>query len=122
MTGTFEITKRFTFEAAHRFTGMPEGHPYGRLHGHSFEVEVTVAGARNPDHGWVLDFDEMDQLLARLREELCHGYLNDIEGLDNPSLENIAFWIAERTQNDLPGLKSVTVRRPTCNEACTYKL
>ncbi len=122
MSGTFEITKRFTFEAAHRFAGMPDGHPYGRLHGHSFEVEVTVAGARDPDHGWVLDFEEMNRLLGALREELCHGYLNDIAGLENPSLENIAFWIAERIRADLPGLRSVTVSRPSCFEACTYRL
>ncbi len=122
MTSKFEITKRFTFEAAHRFTHMPDGHPYGRLHGHSFEVEVCVEGTRDADHGWVLDFDEMDRVLGALREQLCHGYLNDIEGLDNPSLENISFWIAERAGKEFPGLKSVTVRRPTCNESCTFKL
>ncbi len=122
MSGTFEITKRFTFEAAHHFPQMGEGHRYARVHGHSFEVDVTIAGARDAEHGWVVDFDEVDRVLGGLRETLCHTYLNEIEGLENPSLENIAIWIAEKLKTDFPGLTRVAVKRPTCGEACTYTL
>lgn len=122
MTGSFEITKRFTFEAAHHFPQMGEGHRYARLHGHSFEVDVTIGGARDAEHGWVADFDDVDTSLQGLRDQLCHTYLNEIEGLDNPSLENIAAWIADKLLGSYPGLISVTVRRPSCGEACTYKL
>lgn len=121
MSGTFEITKRFSFEAAHHFPQMPEGHPYRRLHGHSFEVEVTIEGKRNTEQGWVLDFEEMDKLLGQIKERLCHGYLNEIEGLENPSLENIAFWIADKAEAQLNGIKAVKVMRPSCGEACTYR-
>ena len=122
MSGTLEITKSFTFEAAHNFPQMGEGHPYARLHGHSFQVEVTIAGTKDAAHGWVVDFDEVDKCLASLRDTLCHSYLNEIEGLANPSLENIAMWIADRLKFDFPGLARVTIRRPSCGEACTYAL
>ncbi|HEX7340222.1 MAG TPA: 6-carboxytetrahydropterin synthase, partial [Rhodanobacteraceae bacterium] len=42
--GDMEISKQFTFEAAHRLPHVPEGHKCGRLHGHSFVVEVHVSG------------------------------------------------------------------------------
>lgn len=122
MTGQFEITKRFTFEAAHRFPQMGKGHRYARLHGHSFEVDVAIAGTRDAEHGWVVDFDDIDQALAGLRDILCHNYLNEIEGLENPSLENISVWIAEKLLDQFPGLTRVTVRRPSCGESCTYSV
>jgi 6-pyruvoyltetrahydropterin/6-carboxytetrahydropterin synthase len=101
---------------------MGAGHPYARLHGHSFQVDVTIAGGQDADHGWVVDFDDVDKALAALRDTLCHNYLNDIEGLENPSLENIALWIVGRLKDAFPGLARVTVRRPSCGEACTYTL
>ena len=107
MSGKFEITKRFGFEAAHNFPQMGEGHRYARLHGHSFEVDVTIGGTRDKEHGWVADFDDVDAAL---------------QGLENPSLENIAAWIAEKLLPQFPGLARVTVRRPSCGESCTYSL
>lgn len=121
MTGRLEITKSFTFEAAHRFAQMPEGHPYRRMHGHSFEAEVTLSGEPDAEMGWVTDFAEVDRALDDVRAALDHRLLNEIEGLANPSLENLAMWIAERLRPALPGLTRVTVRRPSCGEACTFR-
>lgn len=122
MTGRLEITKSFTFEAAHHFTQMPEGHPYRRLHGHSFVVEVTLGGVRDPEMGWVSDFADVDRALDGVRSALDHQLLNDIEGLENPSLENLSMWIAGRLRSALPSLTRVTVRRPSCGEACTFSI
>jgi 6-pyruvoyltetrahydropterin/6-carboxytetrahydropterin synthase len=122
MSGRLEITKSFTFEAAHHFAQMPEGHPYRRLHGHSFAVDVTLGGAPDPRMGWVADFAEVDRALDAVRTALDHRFLNEIEGLANPSLENLAMWIAARLRPALPALRQVTVRRPSCGEACTFTL
>lgn len=122
MSGRLEITKTFSFEAAHHFAQMPEGHPYRRLHGHSFVAEVTLAGAPDPEMGWVADFAEVDRILDDVRAELDHRFLNEIEGLANPSLEKIAMWIAARLRPALPALTRVTIRRPSCGEACTFTL
>ena len=39
-----EIFKEFTIEAAHSLPNVPVGHKCGRLHGHSFRIELHVRG------------------------------------------------------------------------------
>jgi len=115
----FEVHQEFTFDAAHRFPRMPEGHRYGGLHGHSFRVGVTVRGA--PDaHGFVVDLGELQQACAGLHRELDHAFLNDIPGLEAPSLENIAQWVWQRLKPRYAGLAKVTVARDSLRQSCTY--
>ncbi len=115
---TIEITKEFRFDAAHRLPLLPAGHPYTRMHGHSFRVAVTLAGSPDPATGWIADFAEIDRVLAGLRDRLDHQTLNEIDGLENPTLEIIARWIFEATTNSLPGLRRVALFRDSIGESC----
>ena len=115
-----EIYKEFTFEAAHRLPNVPEGHKCARLHGHSFRVRVTVAGAVDPHAGWVMDFAALKAAWRPLHDTLDHRYLNDIPGLENPTSEVLARWIWQRLAGTLPGLASVSVRE-TCTSGCEYR-
>lgn len=115
-----ELFKIFRFEAAHLLPNVPAGHKCARLHGHSFRVEVHVRGAVDPHLGWVIDFAEVKQAFAPLYAQLDHNYLNDIEGLDNPTSENLARWIWDRLITALPGLSRVIVHE-TCTAGCTYR-
>jgi len=116
-----ELFKEFTFEAAHQLAAnVDPDHPYANLHGHSFKVEVFFRGEPNPDTGWIVDLAEVEQILAPIRTQLDHSYLNSIDGLERPTLENITRWIWHRVAPDLPGLDRVVVRRGTCNEGCVY--
>jgi 6-pyruvoyltetrahydropterin/6-carboxytetrahydropterin synthase len=54
-----EIFKVFTIEAAHRLPYVPSGHKCGRLHGHSFHIEVHVQGPIDPKSGWIIDFADI---------------------------------------------------------------
>src|SRR5690242_13813706 len=108
-----EIFTEFGFEAAHRLPNVPDGHKCGRLHGHSFRVEVRVRGPVGEDTGWVMDFADVRAACEPVRARLDHYYLNEIEGLDNPTSENLARWIWERLLPALPGLEAVVVRE-TC--------
>ena len=54
-----EIFKEFTIEAAHHLPNVPQGHKCGRLHGHSFRIEVHVRGPIDPRMGWVIDFADI---------------------------------------------------------------
>lgn len=114
-----EISKEFTIEAAHRLPLAPPGHKCSRLHGHSFRTTIHVAGPVNPEHGWIIDYSDIKQAFAPIHEALDHRYLNEIEGLDNPTSENLCRWIWERLQPKLPGLSKVTVSE-TCTTACAY--
>lgn len=115
-----EIFREFTFEAAHRLPNVPEGHKCARLHGHSYRVIVHVEAPVDPKSGWVMDFGDLKKAFRPLEARLDHYYLNDIEGLENPTSEVLACWIWERLKPTLPDLSALTVRE-TCTSGCTYR-
>jgi 6-pyruvoyltetrahydropterin/6-carboxytetrahydropterin synthase len=101
----------FTFEAAHQIP------PFSGLHGHSFNVEVALRGDPDPVYGWSVNLNEVEKVIDGLRRKLDHGYLNAIDGLDVPSLENVARWIWEALDRELACIDRVTVRRGTAGHA-----
>lgn len=115
-----EIARTFTFEAAHRLPKVPAGHKCGRLHGHSFRVDVELSGLVDETTGWHKDFGEIEDVFGPLHEQLDHHYLNEIPGLENPTSEVLACWIWERLRPALATLVSITVYE-TCNARCTYR-
>ena len=115
------IFKEFTFEAAHRLPNVPTGHKCYRLHGHSFRVEVHVTGAVKEPAGWVIDFADISAAFAPLHDMLDHHYLNEVEGLENPTSENLAHWIWNGlAAYGLPGLSRIVVRE-TCTCGCVFE-
>ena len=119
MTDVVELYKEFTFEAAHRLPHVPADHKCARLHGHSFHVRVTVQGPVHPTLGWVMDFGDIKAAWRPLDETLDHRYLNEIEGLDNPTSEVLARWIWQKLERHLP-LVAVEIRE-TCTSGCVYR-
>ena len=115
-----DVFAEFTFEAAHRLPNVPASHKCARLHGHSFHVRVTVSGPIDPALGWVIDFADVPQAFAPLHALLDHHYLNEIEGLENPTSEMLSQWIWVRLQPSLPLLSAVEVRE-TCTAGCVYR-
>lgn len=113
-----EIFREFTFEAAHRLPKVPPGHKCARLHGHSFKVTVHVSGPVD-ESGWVMDFAEIKDAFAPLHSQLDHHYLNEVEGLENPTSEVLSRWIWDRLAGTLP-LSQVVVRE-TCTSGCVYR-
>jgi len=114
------IYKEFTFEAALFLPSAAQGDANFRLHGHSFLVRVTLAGEPDPETGLIVHFDKFAGTLSTLKDKLDHRLLNEIEELENPTLERIAAWIWRELAPDLPGLAEVEVSRPTCREGCIY--
>lgn len=116
-----ELFRDFSFEAAHRLPSMPPEHKCARLHGHSYRVRIHITGERNPDTGMVLDFAEVKSTVAPLlNKHLDHRYLNDVDGLDNPTAENVAVWIWARLEPELPLLTAVEVQE-TCTCGVVYR-
>jgi 6-pyruvoyltetrahydropterin/6-carboxytetrahydropterin synthase len=115
-----EIFKDFMFEAAHRLPNVSPGHKCARLHGHSFQVSVHLSGPVEAEYGWVRDFRDISDAMAPLLGVLDHYYLNEIDGLENPTSEVLARWIWERLAAALPELSEVVVRE-TCNSGCVYR-
>lgn len=116
-----ELSRTFRFEAAHRLTGVPPEHKCARLHGHSFKVDVLVRGPVDPATGWLMDFGDLKKIVQPLIDRLDHNYLNEIDGLENPTSEVLAGWLWERIEPLLPGLLAVITVHETCNAHCTYR-
>jgi 6-pyruvoyltetrahydropterin/6-carboxytetrahydropterin synthase len=114
------IYKEFLFEAAHYLPSAPPGHPNSRMHGHSFRARVTIDGLPGPDTGYVFHFDELAEMMADAQDALDHRLLNEIEGLEAPTLERIAIWLWNRLQNRIPGLAQIEISRDSCREGAIY--
>ena len=114
-----ELEKTFRFEAAHLLPNVPEDHKCRRLHGHSFRVDVAIRGEVDETIGWFLDYADLEAAFAPLRRQLDHYYLNEVEGLENPTSEILAEWIWTRLHPNVPGLWRIVVHE-TCNARCAY--
>jgi len=114
-----EIFKEFSFEAAHRLPNVPEGHKCARLHGHSFLIAIYVSGPVGETTGWIMDFGDIKAKFNPIYDQLDHNYLNDIDGLDNPTSENISRWVWNKLKPELPELSKIVIRE-TCTSGCIY--
>jgi len=114
------IFKQFSFEAAHLLPNVPTGHKCGRLHGHSYHLDIYVSGDIQEHTGWVLDFAEVKNAVKDELDILDHNYLNSIPGLENPTSEMLASWLWSRVLPKLPGLRRIVVNE-TCTSGCIYE-
>ena len=103
------LARKFTFEAGHRLPNAPPDHKCKAMHGHSFTVEIVCEGEIDPVSGWLIDFAEIKRAFAPLLAQLDHCYLNDIEGLENPTVENLARWIWVHLKPQLGVLTQINV-------------
>jgi 6-pyruvoyltetrahydropterin/6-carboxytetrahydropterin synthase len=115
-----EIYKDFSFESAHLLPNVPAGHKCGRLHGHSFHARIVVSGKVGEITGWIMDFSEIKSIVKPIINQLDHFYLNEIEGLENPTSENIAKWLWDNVKPNLPELSQIEIKE-TCTSGCIYK-
>jgi 6-pyruvoyltetrahydropterin/6-carboxytetrahydropterin synthase len=115
-----DIFCTYHIEAARRLPNLPPEHPCSRLHGHSFRVEVRVSGEVDEQTGWVMDFADVDRAFQPLLNRLDHRCLNDIEGLENPTSENLARWLWARLKPGLRGLSEIRIWE-THRSGCAYR-
>jgi 6-pyruvoyltetrahydropterin/6-carboxytetrahydropterin synthase len=123
LTGkTMRIFIDFNFEAAHHLPhSFPDGHVNQRLHGHSFRVRVSLQGRPDPKTGLIADLGAVKITVDSAKDALDHRYLNEIAGLELPTLETIAIWLWRRIAPDLPALAEIGIYRDSCGEGCEYQ-
>ena len=115
-----KIIKEFRFEAAHTLPSLPEGHKCRRMHGHSFKVEIHIEGEVDPQIGWVYDHKCISEAMDPLMNALDHSYLNEIEGLESPTIEMMAAWFWRKLESQLPGLCEIVIyETPTAR--CSFR-
>jgi 6-pyruvoyltetrahydropterin/6-carboxytetrahydropterin synthase len=114
------LSKTFHFEAAHDLPTFPADHKCRRLHGHSFRFDVIVEGEVDPAKGYLIDYGDIKVAAQPIVKRLDHYYLNEIEGLSNPTSEVLAKWIYDQLKASLPELTSIVVHE-TCTSSCEYR-
>jgi 6-pyruvoyltetrahydropterin/6-carboxytetrahydropterin synthase len=85
----YTITKAFSFSASHTLTGPRPDHKCGRLHGHNYTVVVSCDADDLDEHGFVVDFGDLEPIGAFIEETLDHRHLNDVLPFQ-PSSEMLA--------------------------------
>tara|TARA_Y100000739_G_C20488901_1_gene409505 strand:- start:114 stop:485 length:372 start_codon:yes stop_codon:yes gene_type:complete len=114
------VYKKFNIESARSIPNLPKTHPCHHIHGHSFKIIISVKGPVNKQNGFVVDFQDIDDAFSSFKKELDHSYLNDIEGLQNPTSENICIWIWDKIQSSLPNIYKIEIKE-TDSTGCIYK-
>ncbi len=119
----FELSQTFTFDAAHtlkRKVSAEEAAGSRRIHGHTYTAEVFVKGPRQSESGMVVDLAVLRAVLADIRNQLDHHFLDEVAGLGAPTLENLCVFIFERVQAQLPQASGVAVSR-AAGDRCVYR-
>ena len=101
------IFKKFTFDSAHALPNVPDGHKCKEVHGHTYHLKVVIEGDLDNHLGWVMDFAEVKSVINPIIKSIDHKYLNDIEGLENPTCEIIAKWLWDKIKAGIPMLKRI---------------
>jgi len=115
----WELTKSFYFEAAHSLKGTTLGESSEEIHGHSFRAEVTIRGTPDATTGMVMDLGLLERKIAGVRKVLDHKFLNKIEAIGVPTLENLSRYIWDNVQGS-GDVTRVSIHRDSCGESCTY--
>lgn len=106
------ISKTFDFDAAHFLPNVHATHKCRRMHGHTYRAEIILRGEVD-ERGFIVDYAEITEAWAPVHAMLDHRVLNDIKGLENPSTEILAPFIARMLLDSLPDLEAVRVYEST---------
>jgi 6-pyruvoyltetrahydropterin/6-carboxytetrahydropterin synthase len=114
----YEATIETHFSSAHRlrqYNGECE-----RLHGHNWNVQVSIASQELDDLGMVIDFKELKGKTNALMDRFDHQYLNEVSPFAelNPTTENIARYIFDELSKTV-NTNSVKVNKVTVWESPT---
>ena len=116
-----ELSQRFYFEAAHTLNRAVETEGSLRIHGHTYEAEVTLRGRPDPVTGMLIDLACLRREVSRVRQMLDHRFLDEVNGLGPPTLENLCSFIRNQLKASLPSLHCVTVERSRSGDRCVLR-
>lgn len=116
-----ELSQRFYFEAAHTLHRSIETEGSLRIHGHTYEAEVTLCGRPDPQTGMLMDLGHLRSEIARVRDMLDHRLLDEVADLGPATLENLCEFVRKHLQPTLPSLSSVMIERRASGDKCVIR-
>jgi len=117
-TDTYFVSQRFYFEAAHTLNRAYEVEGSRRIHGHTYEAEVTVHGIPDPETGMLVDIAILRNAIEQIKLCLDHQFLDEIPELGIPTLENLCLYIKRKLELIFPNISNVMVERRVSGDRC----
>jgi 6-pyruvoyltetrahydropterin/6-carboxytetrahydropterin synthase len=114
----YELSQRFFFEAAHTLARQIEAEGSRRIHGHTYHAEVTLSGVPDPRTGMMLDLGFLRLEIERVRQQLDHHLLDEVDGIGPATLENLCLFIYQQLRQHLTGISCVMVERQASGDRC----
>ncbi len=116
----YEITVSKVFAAAHAirlYDGTLEP-----IHGHNWNVDVTVSAQELDGMETVMDFHVLETAIDALLKKVHNRHLNEvapfIDCKVNPTAERVAWWVGTEIAKTLPGHVKMTSVRVTEAPGC----
>lgn len=111
----YEVTVTTQFSAAHRLQYL-DG-KFENLHGHNWTAAVTVQAQEVNAMGVGVDFVLLKKKTEELLSRLDYQTINDVPPFDqqNPSAENIAYWVFQILSGEL-NTETIRVKRVEIRE------
>ena len=80
---------------------------------------IKISGNLDKTNNWILNYDDIDEIVNPLLQRIDHKTLNEIKGLEKPTSENLAKWFWERISKKVVNLESIEIIRPRIG-GCIY--
>ncbi len=108
------ITKIYKFCAAHQYghEDWSESRNFevfgedAKVHGHNYQLEISVTGPINPDTGFIVDLGVLNKVVNKeVISIIDHSMINkDIPWFEGkqPSTENLVIFIWEQLETNIP--------------------
>ena len=117
----YEISQKFFFDAAHTLRRQIETDSSLRIHGHTYNAQVTLGGQVDAQTGMVVDLGLLRLAIEQLRPQLDHRLLDEVAGLGPATLENLCTFIWRSLAASFAGLVEVRVWRDSVGDSCTLR-
>jgi 6-pyruvoyltetrahydropterin/6-carboxytetrahydropterin synthase len=117
----YELTQRFYFEAAHTLNRSYDAVGSKKIHGHTYEAEITINGIPDPNTGMIIDIAKFRMEIDKIRQLLDHQFLDDVADLGPATLESLSCFIFKKIHKTLPNIVSVMVERKASGDRCVFR-
>ncbi len=116
----YQLSQKFYFDAAHTLRRDIDAAGSRRVHGHTYQCEITFSGEVNAKTGMVMDLGVLRQAIVGVREALDHHFLDEVAGVGIPTLENLCQYIYAQITPHVAHVTCVRVWRDSVGDSCTF--
>jgi len=117
----FRIWKDLRFESALRLSRGPASDIRRRLHGHSYLLRLHLSAPLDEVMGWTVDYGEVKALFTPLYKELDHHRLDELDGLADPGVARLVYWLQQRCVGLLPQMDRIDLlQTPGCGALLSW--